>query len=85
MTDEEFAREMIAGVNPCMIRSLQEFPPKSNLDPTIYGDQNSKIPAEVLDLEGCSLEEAINGRRLFILDYHDVLAYATRTILFLKH
>nr|AAY87057.1 13-lipoxygenase [Arachis hypogaea] len=97
MTDEEFAREMIAGVNPCMIRSLQEFPPKSNLDPTIYGDQNSKIPAEVLDLEGCSLEEAINGRRLFILDYHDVFmpyvrrinethakAYATRTILFLK-
>ncbi|XP_057729937.1 seed linoleate 9S-lipoxygenase-2-like [Arachis stenosperma] len=97
MTDEEFAREMIAGVNPCMIRSLQEFPPKSNLDPTIYGDQNSKITAEVLDLEGCSLEEAINGRRLFILDYHDVFmpylrrindtyakAYATRTILFLK-
>nr|AAF60270.1 lipoxygenase 1 [Arachis hypogaea] len=85
MTDEEFViiNELLVS-HPCM-------------DPTIYGDQNSKIPAEVLDLEGCSLEEAINGRRLFILDYHDVFmpyvrrinethakAYATRTILFLK-
>ncbi|KAL2332251.1 hypothetical protein Fmac_019832 [Flemingia macrophylla] len=57
MTDEEFTREMIAGVNPCVIRGLQEFPPKSNLDPAIYGDQTSKITADVLDLDGCTVDE----------------------------
>ncbi|XP_027343811.1 seed linoleate 9S-lipoxygenase-2-like [Abrus precatorius] len=97
MTDEEFAREMLAGVNPCVIRGLQEFPPTSNLDPTIYGDQTSKITADVLNLDGYTVDEALASRRLFILDYHDIFmpylrqinqtyakAYATRTILFLK-
>ncbi|RDX62425.1 Seed linoleate 9S-lipoxygenase-2, partial [Mucuna pruriens] len=97
MTDEEFAREMIAGVNPCVIRGLQEFPPKSNLDPSIYGDQTSKIKADALDLDGYTVDQAIDNRRLFTLDYHDIFmpylrqinqtnakAYATRTILFLK-
>ncbi|BAT91737.1 hypothetical protein LR48_Vigan05g202100 [Vigna angularis] len=97
MTDEEFAREMIAGVNPNVIRGLEEFPPKSNLDPATYGDQNSKITAEALDLEGSTVDEALAKKRLFVLDYHDIFmpyirginqtyakAYATRTILFLK-
>ncbi|KAG4978856.1 hypothetical protein AAZX31_13G328800 [Glycine max] len=97
MTDEEFAREMVAGVNPCVIRGLQEFPPKSNLDPTIYGEQTSKITADALDLDGYTVDEALASRRLFMLDYHDVFmpyirrinqtyakAYATRTILFLR-
>ncbi|KAG5016113.1 hypothetical protein JHK85_022249 [Glycine max] len=97
MTDDEFAREMIAGVNPCVIRLLQEFPPQSKLDPSVYGDQTSKLTEEHLkiNLEGLT---AIEGQRLFILDHHDVFmpfltrlneskstkAYATRTILFLK-
>ncbi|CAK8560358.1 unnamed protein product [Lathyrus sativus] len=98
MTDEEFGREMVAGVNPCVIRGLQEFPPKSSLDATIYGDQSSTITKEHLEtnLGGLTLEEALNGKRLFLLDYHDAFmpylerinisakAYATRTILFLK-
>ncbi|CAJ1950897.1 unnamed protein product [Sphenostylis stenocarpa] len=100
MTDDEFAREMIAGVNPNVIRRLQEFPPKSTLDPTIYGDQTSTITKEQLEINtgGIAVDEAISTNRLFILDYHDAYmpyltrinnlptakAYATRTILFLK-
>ncbi|TKY64319.1 Linoleate 9S-lipoxygenase 1 [Spatholobus suberectus] len=100
MTDEEFGREMLAGVNPCMIQCLQEFPPKSKLDATVYGDQTSTITKEHLEtnLGGLTVEQALNGKRLFILDHHDAFmpylgkinslptakSYATRTILFLK-
>ncbi|CAJ2646755.1 unnamed protein product [Trifolium pratense] len=98
MTDEEFGREMIAGVNPCVIRLLKEFPPKSTLDTAVYGDQTSTLTKEHLEINlgGLTVEKALNGQRLFILDYHDTFmpylekinktnkAYATRTILFLK-
>ncbi|XP_061360233.1 uncharacterized protein LOC133304241 [Gastrolobium bilobum] len=98
MTDEEFGREMLAGVNPCVIQLLQEFPPRSQLDATVYGDQTSTITKENLEtnLDGVTVEEALSGQRLLILDYHDAFmpylrkintiakAYATRTILFLK-
>ncbi|QCE02438.1 lipoxygenase [Vigna unguiculata] len=96
MSDEEFAREMLAGVNPCSIRRLQEFPPQSKLDRSVYGDQTSKITEQHLNinLQGLTVDKAT----LFILDHHDVFmpflrrineytsskAYATRTILFLK-
>ncbi|XP_023546456.1 probable linoleate 9S-lipoxygenase 5 [Cucurbita pepo subsp. pepo] len=98
-TDEEFGREMLAGVNPVVIRRLQVFPPTSKLDPEVYGDQNSKITEEhiIHNLDGFTVEEAINKNRLFILDHHDSLmpylrrinttstkTYASRTLLFLK-
>ncbi|CAL5195680.1 unnamed protein product [Lathyrus oleraceus] len=99
MTDEEFAREMIAGVNPHIIKKLQNFPPKSSLDSQLYGDNTSTITKEQLEpnMGGVSVQGAIQTNRLYILDHHDPLfpylrkinatntkAYATRTILFLQ-
>ncbi|KAK4273458.1 hypothetical protein QN277_021855 [Acacia crassicarpa] len=99
-TDKEFAREMLAGVNPVIIRCLQEFPPASKLDPKVYGDQTSKITKGQIEsnLDGLTVDEAISKRKLFILDHHDTLmpflrrinststkAYASRTVLFLQN
>ncbi|TKY52225.1 linoleate 9S-lipoxygenase 5 [Spatholobus suberectus] len=99
-TDEEFAREMLAGINPVIIRSLQEFPPASKLDPKLYGNQTSTITKQHIEinLDGLTVDEAIKERRLFILDLHDALmpymrrinytstkTYASRTVLFLQN
>lgn len=98
-TDEEFAREMLAGVNPIVITRLTEFPPTSKLDPKVYGDQTSKITPDHIrnQLDGLSIDEAVQANRLYILNHHDSLmpyirrinttttkTYATRTLLFLQ-
>ncbi|PON59874.1 Lipoxygenase [Trema orientale] len=98
-TDEEFGREMVAGVNPLILRHLEEFPPASKLDPKVYGDQTSKITeGHILNnLDGLGVYEALENKKLFILDHHDSFmpyltrinstptkTYATRTLLFLK-
>ncbi|KAL8222834.1 hypothetical protein R6Q57_020233 [Mikania cordata] len=99
-TDEEFGRELLAGICPVVIQRLQEFPPTSKLDPIKFGNQNSTITEEHLKdhMNGLSVWEAMKNNRLFILDHHDPLmpylrginetptkTYATRTILFLQN
>ncbi|CAL0332441.1 unnamed protein product [Lupinus luteus] len=98
-SDEEFGRETIAGLNPNVIRLLEVFPITSNLDTQAYGDNNSKITKEHLEpnLGGLTVEQAIQNKKLFLLNHHDYLipylrrinatttkAYATRTIFLLK-
>ncbi|KAG8070142.1 hypothetical protein GUJ93_ZPchr0006g43651 [Zizania palustris] len=82
--DEEFARQVLAGVNPVCIQLLTvlEFPIVSKLDPEVYGPPESVLTKEVLEgrmVEAVTVEEAMAQRRLFILDYHDVfLPYVHR-------
>ncbi|XVF31339.1 hypothetical protein REPUB_Repub16aG0137300 [Reevesia pubescens] len=99
-TNEEFAREMLAGVNPVLISLLKEFPPASKLDSYLYGQQHSSITKKDIEhnLDGLSVEEAMRSNRLFILDHHDTVmpylrrinqdtsakTYASRTLLFLR-
>ncbi|KAI3810542.1 hypothetical protein L1987_20160 [Smallanthus sonchifolius] len=98
-TDSEFAREMLAGVNPVSIQLLKEFPPTSKLDPLVYGNQHSSIRSHHIEehLNGSNVEEVVKANRLFVLDYHDSLmpyvkrinvtsskTYATRTLLLLQ-
>uniref|UniRef100_A0A5B6YZ35 Lipoxygenase n=1 Tax=Davidia involucrata TaxID=16924 RepID=A0A5B6YZ35_DAVIN len=97
--DDEFARQAIAGVNPVNIQRLEVFPPVSNLDPEIYGSQESALKEEhiVGQLNGMTVQQALEENKLFIVDHHDVYipfldrinaldgrkAYATRTIFYL--
>jgi hypothetical protein len=45
-TDAEFTREFVAGLNPMVITRVTEFPLKSQLDPSQYGDPVSAITAK---------------------------------------
>ncbi|XP_068666589.1 lipoxygenase 6, chloroplastic-like [Aristolochia californica] len=100
LRDNEFARQTLAGVNPVNIERLQDFPIRSKLDPAVFGSPESALTKKCIEqeLNGMSVEEAIQKGRLYILDYHDLLlpfikkmnalkgtkAYASRTIFFLS-
>ncbi|KAL5976044.1 putative lipoxygenase 8, chloroplastic [Asimina triloba] len=102
LRDEEFGRQMLAGLNPYSIRLVTEFPFVSKLDPKIYGPRESAITKEIIErqIKGCmTVEEAVKQKRLFVLDYHDLLLpyvnmvrdlerttlYGSRTVFFLTN
>ncbi|KAH9665230.1 Lipoxygenase 3 [Citrus sinensis] len=61
LQDDEFACQALAGVNPVTIDGLQAFPPVSNLDPAIYGPQESALKEEHIigQLDGMSVQQPI--------------------------
>ncbi|CAL0329177.1 unnamed protein product [Lupinus luteus] len=98
--DEEFARQTVAGLNPCSIKLVKEWPLRSKLDPGIYGPAESAITSEIINKEIGGIlpvEQAIKQKKLFMLDYHDMLLpyvskirklegktlYGSRTLFFL--
>ncbi|CAK7339261.1 unnamed protein product [Dovyalis caffra] len=73
--DEEFARQTLAGLNPCSIKRVTEWPLRSKLDPEIYGPQESAITTEMVEQEirgFMTCDQAIKNQQLFVLDYHDL-------------
>ncbi|XP_076914612.1 linoleate 13S-lipoxygenase 2-1, chloroplastic-like [Bidens hawaiensis] len=73
--DEEFGRQTVSGLNPLSITLVKEWPLRSKLDPEVYGPPESAITKEIVErqIRGfCTLEEAIENKKLFILDYHDI-------------
>ncbi|CAI0627252.1 unnamed protein product [Linum tenue] len=100
LRDGEFARQMLAGVNPVNIELLRELPISSKLDPDVYGPPESALTKEVIerDLLEMSLEEAFEEKRLFILELYQILpfvnkmnslpgikTYASRTVFYLSN
>ncbi|OAY44751.1 linoleate 13S-lipoxygenase 2-1, chloroplastic [Manihot esculenta] len=98
--DEEFSRQTIAGLNPYGIQLVTEWPLRSKLDPNIYGPAESAITEEIVQkvIGGyMTVEQAFKQKRLFIIDYHDLLLpyvakvreledttlYGSRTLFFL--
>eukprot|EP00250_Pteridium_aquilinum_P012975 c21058_g1_i1 orf=1107-2765(-) len=57
--DDEFARQLLVGVNPVVVQRLTEFPPTSNLNPTVYGPPLSAITKNHIEgnMEGLSVNE----------------------------
>ncbi|KAL3676006.1 hypothetical protein R1sor_025954 [Riccia sorocarpa] len=97
LNDEEFGRETLSGMNPCVIKALKQFPPTSSLDPNVYGPATALEDKHILpNLEGLTVQEALKQKRLFTVDYHDVFmpylerinsqdggkAYAPRSVFF---
>lgn len=99
--DEEFARETLAGLNPYTIKLVTEWPITSKLDPKIYGPPDSAITSQLIEQEikgFMSTDEAVENKKLFMMDLHDMLLpyvnkirkikgttmYGSRTVFFLS-
>ncbi|KAL6643139.1 hypothetical protein ACP70R_021320 [Stipagrostis hirtigluma subsp. patula] len=72
-TDQEFARQMLAGSNPVCIKRVVKFPLTSELDRAVYGDQDSKITHDHIEgnMDGMTVKQAVAEGRLFVVDHHD--------------
>ncbi|XP_021773242.1 linoleate 13S-lipoxygenase 2-1, chloroplastic-like [Chenopodium quinoa] len=81
--DEEFARQTVAGINPLRIKLVTE-PELEKSDLTDKQLRKSHLTDKLLDDElkrrhNITLKEALDRKRLFIIDYHDVfMKYAAR-------
>ncbi|KAA0041375.1 hypothetical protein IC582_009828 [Cucumis melo] len=100
LRDEEFARQTLAGPNPCSIQLVKEWPLSSQLDPKVYGPPESAFNTQMIDQEigSMTVHEAIQKKKLYMLDYHDMLLpyvqkvralkgttlYGSRTLFFLN-
>ncbi|KAL1808681.1 hypothetical protein ACET3Z_025671 [Daucus carota] len=76
MKDEEFGRQTLAGLNPCCLQLVKEWPLKSQLDPKEYGPPESAITTKTVEevIRGfMTVDEAIKKKKLFMIDYHDLL------------
>ncbi|KAK1390775.1 Linoleate 13S-lipoxygenase 2-1, chloroplastic [Heracleum sosnowskyi] len=76
MKDEEFGRQTLAGLNPCCLQLVKEWPLKSSLDPKVYGPPESAITTKSVEqvIRGwMTVDEAVKQKKLFIIDYHDLL------------
>ncbi|XP_020271280.1 linoleate 13S-lipoxygenase 2-1, chloroplastic-like isoform X2 [Asparagus officinalis] len=98
--DEEFARQTLAGLNPLSIQLVTELPFFSELDPEIYGPAESALTEQIIERQikgDMTVKEALEQKKLFVLDYHDLLLpfvhkvreledttlYGSRTVFFL--
>ncbi|KAJ9555700.1 hypothetical protein OSB04_010314 [Centaurea solstitialis] len=103
--DEEFCRQTLAGLNPYSIQLVTGWPLMSTLDPEVYGPAESAITKEIVEQEiykqdnkgFMTLDEALEQKKMFMLDYHDLLLpyvnkvrelegttlYGSRTLMFL--
>lgn len=64
--DEEFCRQMLAGLNPYTIQLVTEWPLTSKLDPQVYGPPESAITTEIVEQEIkglMTLEQVIQNRK----------------------
>ncbi|KAJ9555699.1 hypothetical protein OSB04_010313 [Centaurea solstitialis] len=74
--DDEFCRQTLAGINPYSIRLVtkKDWPIKSKLSD--YGPTESIITEEIVHRaigSFMTIEEALEHKKLFMLDYHDLL------------